>query len=93
LCGFVSGVVVTPEGKPVSGAYVYLDKAGGEWDSARSVQTDAAARFVHQAFEGVTYTLRANADSPTGGTLDSDRVEVTAVKSATPVRLVVKSPG
>ena len=89
----VSGVVVTPEGKSVSGAYVYLDKSGGEWDAARSVQTDAAGRFVHQAFEGVTYTLRANADSPTGGTLDSDRVEVTAVKSATPVRLVVKSPG
>jgi hypothetical protein len=88
----VSGVVVTPDDKPVFGAYVYLDKSGGEWDSARSVQTDAAGRFVHQAFEGLTYTLRANADGPTGGTLDSDRVEVTAVKSATPVRLVVKAP-
>jgi len=88
----VSGVVATLNGKPVPGAHVYLDKSGGEWDSARSVQTDAAGRFVHQAFEGVTYTLRANANSPTGGTLDSDRVEVTAVKSATPVRLVVKSP-
>lgn len=88
----VSGVVVTPDGKPVLGAYVYLDKSGREWDAARAVQTDAAGRFVHQAFEGVTYTLRANADSPTGGTLDSDRVEVTAVKSATPVRLVVKPP-
>lgn len=88
----VSGVVVTPVGKPVPGAYVYLDKSGGEWDSARSVQTDAAGRFVHQAFEGVTYTLRANADSPTGGILDSHRIEVTAVKSATPVRLVVKPP-
>jgi hypothetical protein len=56
------------------------------------VQTDAAGRFVHQAFEGVTYTLRANADSPTGGALDSDRVEVTAVKTATAVRLVLKAP-
>jgi hypothetical protein len=88
----VSGVVVTADGKPVPGAYVYLDKSGGEWDAARSVQTDVDGRFVHQAFEGVTYTLRANTDSPTGGTLDSDRVEVTAVKSATPVRLVVKAP-
>ena len=88
----VSGVVVTPDDKPVPGAYVYLDKSGGEWDVARSVQTDAAGRFVHQAFEGVTYTLRANADSATGGTLDSDRVEVTAVKTATPVRLVLKAP-
>ncbi len=88
----VSGEVITAEGKPVPGAYVYLDKSGGEWDAARSVQTDADGRFVHQAFEGVTYTLRANADSPTGGTLDSDRVEVTAMKSATLVRLVVKAP-
>jgi uncharacterized protein DUF1416 len=88
----VSGVVVTSDDKPVPGAYVYLDKSGGEWDAARSVQTDAAGRFVHQAFEGVTYTLRANADSPTGGALDSDRVEVTAVKTATPVRLVLKAP-
>ena len=88
----VSGVVLTPDDKPVLGAYVYLDKSGGEWDAARSVQTDAAGRFVHQALEGVTYTLRANADSPTGGTLDSERVEVTAVKTATPVRLVLKAP-
>jgi len=88
----VSGVVVTPDDKPVPGAYVYLEKSGGEWDAARSVQTDAAGRFVYQAFEGVTYTLRANADSPTGGTLDWDRVEVTAVKTATPVRLVLKAP-
>ena len=88
----VSGVVATTDRKPVPGAYVYLDKSGGEWDAARSVQTDAAGRFVHQAFEGVTYTLRANADGPTGGILESDRVEVTAVKSATPVLLVVKPP-
>lgn len=88
----VSGVVETPDGKPVPGAYVHLDKGGGEWDSARSVQTDAAGRFVHQAFEGVTYTLRAIADGATGGTLDSDRVEIAAAKSATQVVLVVKPP-
>ncbi|HSB09797.1 MAG TPA: carboxypeptidase regulatory-like domain-containing protein [Blastocatellia bacterium] len=89
----VSGVVLTVDGKPVVGAYVYLDKSGGEWDAARrSVQTDAAGRFVHQAFEGVAYILRAIADGPTGGTLDSDRVEVIAKKNENPVRLVVKYP-
>jgi len=87
----VTGIVATTDGTPVPGAHVYLEKSGGEWDAARSVQTDAAGRFVHQAFEGVTYTLRANADSPTGGTLDSDRVEVTAAKSEKSVHLVVKS--
>jgi hypothetical protein len=86
----VSGVVVTVDGNPVQGAYVYLDQSVGGWDTARSVQTDAGGRFVHQAFEGVTYTLRAGADNPTGGTLDSDRVEVTAAKNSTPTRLVVK---
>lgn len=88
----VSGVVETTDGKPVPGAYVDLEKRGGEWDSARSVQTDAAGRFVHQAFEGLTYTLNAIADGPTGGTLGSDRVEVTAVKGGAQVLLVVKPP-
>ena len=88
----VSGVVATTDGKPIPGAFVSLDQTGGGWDAARSVQTDDAGRFVHQAFEGVTYTLRAIADAPTGGTLDSDRVEVTAGKSATSVLLVVKPP-
>jgi 5-hydroxyisourate hydrolase-like protein (transthyretin family) len=88
----VSGVVETTDGKPVPGAYVRLEQSGGAWDSAPSVQTDAAGRFVLQAFEGVTYTLNAIADGPTGGTLSSDRVEITAVKSATQVVLVVKPP-
>lgn len=88
----VSGAVVTADGKPVPGAYVNLTQSGGEWDAARSVQTDAAGRFVHQAFEGKNYTLNAYADGPTGGTLESDRVEVTATKGEKPVRLVVKSP-
>jgi hypothetical protein len=86
----VSGIVVTPDGKPVPGAYVNLNKSGGEWDAARSVQTDAEGRFVHQAFEGITYILDASADAPTGGTMDSDRVEVMAAKGEKPVRLVVK---
>ena len=86
----VGGVVVSADGKPVPGAYVNLNKSGGDWDAGRAVQTDADGRFVHQAFEGLTYILNAYADGPTGVTLDSDRVEVTAVKSATPVRLVVK---
>lgn len=88
----VSGVVVTADGKPVPGAYVNLNQSGGEWDAARSVQTDADGRFAHQAFEGKTYTLNAYADGPAGGTLESDRVEVTATKGEKPVRLVVKSP-
>jgi len=88
----VSGIVVTPDGKPVPGAYVNLNKSGGEWDAARSIQTDADGRFVHQAFEGVTYTLNALADASTGGTMDSDRVEVTATKGEKNVRLVVKPP-
>jgi hypothetical protein len=87
----VSGVVVTLDGKPVPGAYVNLNQSGGEWDAARSVQTDTDGRFVHQAFEGVTYILNAIADGPTGGTLESDRVEVTAAKTEKPVRLVLKS--
>jgi len=88
----ISGVVVTADGKPVSGAYVYLDKNGGDWDSARSVQTDGDGRFVHQAFEGVKYILRAGADAPGGGSLESNRLEVTAAKAAAPVRLVVQPP-
>jgi 5-hydroxyisourate hydrolase-like protein (transthyretin family) len=86
----VSGIVMTSDGKPVSGAYVSLNKSGGEWDAARSVQTDADGRFMHQAFEGVIYILEASADAPTGGTLNSDRVEVVAGKGETVVRLVVK---
>ena len=86
----VSGIVVTSDGKPVPGAYVNLNKSGGEWDAARSVQTDDDGRFVHQAFEGVTYILNAYADGPTGGTMDSDRVEVMATKGEKPMRLVVK---
>jgi hypothetical protein len=47
---------------------------------------------VVQAFEGVTYTLNAYADAPTGGSLDSNRVEVIAGKTEKPVRLVIESP-
>ena len=72
------------------GAYVYLDKNGPLWDAARPVQTDADGRFIQQAFEGMTYALHAIADSPSGGSVESDNVEVTALKSATPVRLVIK---
>jgi len=86
----VSGIVVTSEGEPVPGAFVNLDKSGRPWDAARPVQTDAAGRFVHRAFEGVTYTLRASADGPDSTLLESDIVEITVAKSAPPVRLVVK---
>jgi 5-hydroxyisourate hydrolase-like protein (transthyretin family) len=88
----VNGVVVTSDGKPIPGAYVYLEQSGGERDQARAVQTDADGRFVQQAFEGVTYTLRAHADGPTGGAIESDHIEVMAVKNLVPVRLVVKIP-
>ena len=88
----VSGIVVTSDGKPISGAYVDLEQSGGERDRARWVQTDADGRFVVQAFEGVTYTLRAHADGPTGGSVESERVEVIAVKNASPVRLAIKFP-
>src|SRR5215467_4308473 len=86
----VSGIVVTSEGEPVPGAFVNLDKSGRPWDAARPVQTDATGRFVQRAFEGVTYNLRASADGPDRTMLESDIVEITAAKSAPPVRLVVK---
>ena len=86
----VSGIVVTEDGKPVSGAYVNLNQSGGGWDAARAVRTDGDGRFVHQAFEGVTYTLDSYADAPSGGTQHSERVEVNATKSEKPVRLVLK---
>ena len=86
----VSGIVVTADGKPVAGAYVNLNQSGGPWDAARSLQTDAEGRFVHQAFEGLTYVLDAFADAPGGGTMHSDRVEVTAAKNDKEVRLVVR---
>jgi hypothetical protein len=86
----ISGVVVTPDNKPVYGAKVYLEQSGGERDAAWPVWTDADGRFVHQAFESVTYTLSASLRDPTGIAMDSDRVEVSAVKDAPPVRLIVK---
>jgi Carboxypeptidase regulatory-like domain len=87
----VSGVVVTADGKPVPGAFVNLRQRDGT-DSARAVHTDTDGRFVVQAFEGVTYTLNAYADAPTGGSLDSNRVEVTAGKTDKPARLVITPP-
>ena len=86
----INGVVVTPDGKPVPGAYVYLDQSGGRGDTSRPVQTDADGHFIQQGFEGLTYTLRANADDASGVSVESDRVEVTAVKNARQVRLIVK---
>jgi hypothetical protein len=86
----VSGVVVTADGKPIEGAYVYLDQTGGTWDVARPVRTDTDGRFVQQAFEGLIYKLRAGADGPNGAGVDSESVEVTAGKNARPVRLVIK---
>lgn len=88
----IRGVVVTPDNKPVPGAQVYLDQSDGQWDTARPLWTDAEGRFVHQAFESVTYTLRATADGPTGAAVESDRVEVKAVKTAPLIRLIVKLP-
>ena len=88
----VSGMVITSNGKPIPGAYVYLDQSGGGWDAAKAVQTDVDGHFVQQAYEGVTYRLHAIADGPTGVAIESDRIEVVAVKNVAPVRLVVKLP-
>jgi hypothetical protein len=88
----VNGVVVTTEGKPIAGAFVYLNQSGGVWDTARPVRTDADGRFVHQAFEGLTYRLSAHAASPTGGTIESAPVEVVAGKTPEPARLVITYP-
>jgi hypothetical protein len=88
----VKGVVVTPDGKPIADAHVNLNKNGGEWDTARPVKTDTSGHFAHQAFEGVAYYLQATADSPAGGILESDRIEVKAGKDSVPVRLVLKPP-
>jgi hypothetical protein len=88
----VTGIVVAADGKPVAGAYINLRQKGGEWDAARAVQTDAEGRFVVQAFEGVSYTIDVGADAPTGGVMQSDRVEVIATKSEKSLRLVLKAP-
>lgn len=89
----VSGIVMTDDGEPVAGAYVNLYQSGGQSDSARSLQTGADGRFVHQAFEGLTYILNAYSDAPSGGRMHSENVEVTAAKSDKEVRLVVRAPG
>jgi 5-hydroxyisourate hydrolase-like protein (transthyretin family) len=86
------GIVVTEDGKPIPGAYVNLSQSGGGWDAARAVQTDVDGRFVHQVFEGVTYTVNSHGDAPSGGALQSDPVEVTATRSEKPVRIVLKGP-
>jgi hypothetical protein len=88
----VAGVVITPDGKPVEGASVSMNKSGGDWDATRSVHTDSAGRFLHHVFEGVTYTIHAMADAPTGGILESGRIEITAARGARPLRIVVRSP-
>jgi hypothetical protein len=88
----ISGVVVTPDGKPVPGAPVYLEQSGGDRDSSKAVWTDAGGRFVQQAFESVTYTLRAIAHNPTSVAVESERVEVKAAKDTPPVRLIIKLP-
>jgi hypothetical protein len=86
----VSGVVVTSDGKAVADAFVNLEKVGRPRDAAHPVHTDAAGHFEHRAFEGVTYSLYATADSLNGGILQSDRVEVAAAKNTAQVRLVVR---
>ena len=72
--------------------FVNLEKVGRPWDAAHPVHTDAPGHFEQRAFEGVTYSLYATADSLNGGILQSDRVEVTAAKNAAQVRLVVRPP-
>ncbi len=89
----VSGIVVTPDGKPVSGANVTLSKSGGE-DAPKSAATDEEGHFVHQAYEGVTYTLQATMmiRRSADGIFKSEPTEVGVVKTLEMVRLVIKMP-
>lgn len=75
-----------------TGTAVKVDWASSEVLKDGKPKQDAEGRFVHQAFENLTYTLRAEQSGPDGRALDSDPLEVTAVKNAALVRLVVKAP-
>lgn len=86
----IKGIVVTSDGKPIAGAYIYMEQNKGGWDSGGTIRTDAEGRFTQQGFEGVTYTLHAGADGPTGVAIESDPVEVTVAKNAASIRLVIK---
>jgi hypothetical protein len=56
------------------------------------VQTDSQGRFVIQAFENVTYRLRAIGDSADGSSLVSDQIEIKATKDLAPIRIRIKAP-
>jgi hypothetical protein len=89
----VNGIVITPDGKPVVDAKVSLYKSGGE-DAPKSASTDDEGRFVHQAYEGVRYTLQATVviRRSADGIFESEPIEVLVMKNLEPLRLVIKMP-
>lgn len=98
----ITGVVVWPDGRPVTRGEVSLTEVTSGRPAGMDAKVDRLGRFSAQAFEGVKYKLRASTpadpkwdpDSGRGVTLlVSPEIEITPSSQAGPVRLVIDTAG
>lgn len=94
----ITGVVVRPDGKPVTRGEVSLTEVASNRPAGRDAKTDGEGRFSIQAFEGVRYKVSAsvpadpNWDPDSGQGVEllvSPELEITVSAQSMPVRLVI----
>ena len=81
--------IVTSDGKPIQMAVSIWTRVAARGPVLRRRMPTGASYNKHSS---QTYPLRAYADGPTGGAIESERVEGLAVKNTTSVRLVIQFP-
>jgi len=86
----VEGIVVWQDGRPATGASVYLNLIEeGEMTAFSSAQVDEQGRFTLKVFEGMQYKVSASRQGSAGKYLQSDWVELPMNFSREPIRLVL----
>ena len=73
----VEGIVVWPDGRPATGASVYLDLfEEGEMTAFSSVQANDNGRFTLKLYEGLQYKVRAFKQGAAGKNAQSEWIEI-----------------
>jgi len=89
----VEGIVVWSDGRPATGASVYLNLIEeGEMTGFSSAQVDEHGRFTLKLYEGMQYKVSASIQTSARKNVQSDWIELPINSSKEPIKLVLPVP-